>query len=149
MKRLAAFLVAAIGMTGSAFGQSSPPRGDSTEARIVEPENAGWSAWKNRDRKWFVESTVAEAVWISSGGVTDKAQHLRDLATDREVKGVDRSDQRVAMKTSDLVIMTYTATQDAVCAGLKLPERIVASVVHVKRSGRWLEALHIETPLAK
>ena len=149
MRRLLAFLVAAIGLTNAAFGQSSPPKRDSVEARIVALESAGWSAWKNKDRKWFAENTVAEAVWISSGGVTDKAQYLKDLATDCEVKGVELSDQKVTMKTSDLVIMTYTATQDAVCAGQKLPERIRASVVYVKRSGKWLEALYMETPLAK
>jgi hypothetical protein len=76
MKRLLALLVAGIGMTNAALGQSSPPKGDSVEARIVALENAGWSAWKNKGRKWFVENIVAEAVWISSGGVTDKALYM-------------------------------------------------------------------------
>ena len=149
MERLLVFLVVAIGMTGAAFGQSNPPSWDRVGARIVALENAGWSAWSNKDRKWFVQNTLPEAVWISSSGVTDKAQYLNDLATDCEVKGFELSDQKVTLKSSDLVITTYTATQDGVCAGQKLPERNRASVVYVQRGGRWLEALYMETPRAK
>jgi hypothetical protein len=88
-------------------------------------------------------------VWINADGVTDRARFLRNLPADCKVDGFALGDHKVTMATPDTVIMTYTATQDAVCSGTKLAERIRASVVYVKRNGRWLEAMYMETPQAK
>jgi hypothetical protein len=44
--------------------------------------------------------------------------------------------------------MTYTAMQDGVCSGKTIPAKVRASVVYVKRGGKWLAALYMETPAA-
>ena len=88
-------------------------------------------------------------MWINSEGITDRAQFLKDLPSDCDVKSFALADHRVTTEKPDLVVVTYTATQDAVCGGNKLPERIRASVVYVKRNGKWMETLYMETPAAK
>ena len=45
--------------------------------------------------------------------------------------------------------MTYTAMQDGACSGKIIPGNVRASVVYVKRGGKWLEALYMETPTVK
>jgi hypothetical protein len=44
------------------------------------------------------------------------------------------------------VIVTYGANQDAVCGGQKLPGKVNASSVWVKRGNKWLNAFHQESP---
>jgi hypothetical protein len=39
----------------------------------------------------------------------------------------------------DSVLMTYTAMQEGVCSGKTIPANVRASVVYVKRGGKWLE----------
>jgi hypothetical protein len=65
------------------------------------------------------------------------------------VNGFTLSDYKMITTTNEMAIMTYTAMQDAVCSGKKLPEKIRASVVYVRRNSKWLEAFYMETPQAK
>ena len=44
------------------------------------------------------------------------------------------------------VIVTYVGTQDAVCGGQKLPGKVNASSVWVKRGNKWMSAFHQESP---
>jgi len=148
MNRLSVFTLA-LGIATASVGQARPPELSKAGARIVALEQAGWTAWKNRDPQWYRENTAAEVVWINSDGITDKAQFLEDLPTDCRVEAFDLADYRVTTETPDLVVLTYTAAQDGICAGKKLPERIRAAVVYVQRNGKWIETLYMETPLAK
>ncbi len=50
------------------------------------------------------------------------------------------------MTGKDSALMTYTAMQDGVCKGKTIPAKVRASVVYVRRGGKWLEALYMETP---
>jgi len=44
------------------------------------------------------------------------------------------------------VLLTYTATQDAVCGGKKAPTTLRVAVNYVKRDGKWLEAMYMQAP---
>jgi hypothetical protein len=44
------------------------------------------------------------------------------------------------------VLLTYTATQDAICGGKKAPTTLQVAVNYVQRGGRWLEAMYMQAP---
>jgi hypothetical protein len=50
------------------------------------------------------------------------------------------------MLDKNAVLLTYTATQDAVCGGEKAPSSITVAVNYVNRDGRWLEAMYMQAP---
>jgi len=133
----------------AALAQAIPSGSDLARARVIELEKSGWTAWKNRDARWYAANTIREAVWINADGVTDKTQFLKELPTACKVASFALADYRFALTTRDMVIMSYTATQDAECGGKKLAPRVRASVVYVRRAGRWLEAMSMETPLTR
>jgi hypothetical protein len=46
------------------------------------------------------------------------------------------------MLAKDTALMTYKATQDAVCNGKKSPPVQWASSLYVKRGGKWVNAFY-------
>jgi hypothetical protein len=50
------------------------------------------------------------------------------------------------MLDKNAVLLTYTATQDAVCGGEKAPSLLRVAVNYVKRNGKWLEAMYMQAP---
>jgi enamine deaminase RidA (YjgF/YER057c/UK114 family) len=56
-------------------------------------------------------------------------------------------DFKLVMLSRDAVLMTYTATQDGVCSGQKIPRQVRSTVNYVRLGGRWLEAMYMETPI--
>ena len=90
---------------------------------------------------------MKDVLWITSDGITDKVQYLRNLPAGREIKHVALADFRFGVETSDSVVMTYTATQDGTCGGEQIPSAVRASVVYTKGGGKWREALYVETPI--
>src|SRR5882757_3025962 len=148
MKRLLP-LILGVTASSASFGQAIPMRNDVAQAKIITIENAGWNAWKNKDSRWYRDNTTKDVLWINADGITDKVRFLKDLPTDCDVAGFSLANYRFGVSTADTIIMTYTATQDAVCGGKTLPKKVRASVVYVRRGGKWLEALYMETPEAR
>jgi enamine deaminase RidA (YjgF/YER057c/UK114 family) len=147
MKQITTFLMLLMGLTLTAFGQGRIPRDARAEAEIIRLEKAGWEAWKNKNAAWYVGNTIDEMIGINSGGISNKAQIIRDLGS-CEVKSYAIDNFKFVMLTRDAITMTYTATQDAVCGGQKIPPRVRSTVNYVRRGGRWLEAMYMETPMS-
>ena len=135
-----------IGLPFVAFAQTKMSNNPKVEAQIIALEKAGWEAWKNRAPAWYQANTTDEVISINSGGVSNKAQMIKDLAA-CEVKSFALDNFKFVMLDKDAIVMTYTARQDGVCSGQKLPSQVRATVNYVKRDGRWLEAMYMETPM--
>ena len=148
MKKLMMILMIAIGISSIAFGQTKTSEDSKVEAEIIASEKAGWEAWKNKDAKWFQENIAEDLVQVTSDGVFSKAQVIKALPTDCDVKSVSLDDFKFVMLGKDVALLNYTATQDGVCGGKKLAPQIRATVNYVRRGGRWLEAMYMETPVA-
>ena len=86
---------------------------------------------------------------VNSESVSDKAQVIKSTATDCEVKSYSLDNFRFVMTGKDSALMTYTAMQDGICVGKTIPAKVRASVVYVRRGGKWLEALYMETPVTQ
>ncbi len=118
----------------------------SLEARIIELDTQGWEAWKNNDPQWFIDNTAENFQAISSTGISSKAEVVKGIPADCKVAAYSLSDFNFTMLDRNAVLLTYTATVDAVCAGEKAPSPIRAAVNYVQRDGKWLEAMYMQAP---
>ena len=149
MKKMIMILAIAIGALSFAFGQTKTANDSKLKGQIIALETAGWEAWKNKDSSWTRDNVTAEFLLINSDGVSNKAQVIKATATDCEIKGYSLDNFNFVTLDKDSVLMTYTAKQDGVCNGKTIPANVRASVVYVKRGGKWLESLYMETPTAQ
>jgi enamine deaminase RidA (YjgF/YER057c/UK114 family) len=140
-------MIIAVGISPVTFGQTKMSENAKVEAQIIASEKAGWEAWKNKDAKWFQENIAEDLVQVTSDGVFTKADVIKDLPTACEVKSVSLADFKFVMLGKDVALLNYTATQDGVCGGKKLAPQVRATVNYVRRGGRWLEAMYMETPI--
>jgi len=140
------FMLAVV-LSPAAFGQARLTSDPKAEAEIIALEKKGWEAWKNKSPEWYRANTTDEVIAINSGGVSGKAQMIKDLST-CDVKSFALDDFKFAMLDKDAALLTYTATQDGICGGEKIPSRVRSTVNYVRRAGRWLEAMYMETALS-
>lgn len=131
------------------FSQTKTVKEAQIETQIIALEKSGWEAWKNKNTEWFRTNTTEECMWINSEGISNKEQMIQSTQTDCKVKSVILDNFKFVMLTNNTVILTYTAVQDAVCNGIKIPSKIRASVNYVQRDGKWLEAFYMETTIAE
>ncbi len=142
-------MVIAIAASSAAFGQTKMSKDSKVETQIIALEKAGWEAWKNKDSSWIRNNVTEEFLLVNSESVSNKTQVIKSTATDCEVKSYSLDNFKFVTLDKDSVLMTYTAKQDGVCSGKTIPANVRASVVYVKRGGKWLEALYMETPTAQ
>ncbi len=145
MKKIMLILMIATGVSSVTFGQKmmTDPK---TEAQIIALEKAGWEAWKNKDISWVQKNATDEIMVITSTGVGDKAQYIKDALT-CDIKSVALDNFKVLMLDKDAAVMTFTAMQDGMCGGEKIPAQVRSTVNYVKRGGKWLVAMYMETPM--
>jgi len=149
MKKKIMIMMIAIAASSVALGQTTMSKDSKVEAQIIALEKAGWEAWKNKDSSWTRDNVTEEFLLVNSDGVSNKTQVVKSTATDCEVKSYSLDNFKFVTLDKDSVLMTYTAMQDGVCSGKTIPANVRASVVYVKRGGKWLEALYMETPTVK
>src|SRR5581483_7585875 len=117
------------------------------ENSLKAKEQAGWQSWKDKDPKAFQEMIPDDVVNIADGMVEHGKQAiLKDLSSGVcTVNNFSLSDFSFQWIDKDAVMLTYTATQDATCAGKKQPGKVIASSLWVKKNGKWMSPFHQET----
>ena len=116
------------------------------EKQIIELDKQGWEAWKNNDPNWFIENTTENFQSISSDGISNKSDVVTSTPTGCHVASYSLTDFNFTKLDENVVLLTYTATQDAVCGGEKAPSSLTVAVNYVKRDGKWLEAMYMQAP---
>ena len=149
MKKMIMVPLIALAALTFAFGQTKMSNNSKLEASIIALEKGGWEAWKNKDSSWIRDNVTEEFLLVNSESVSNKTQVIKSTATDCEVKSYSLDNFKFVTLDKNSVLMTYTAMQDGVCGGKKIPANVRASVVYVKRGSKWLEALYMETPTAQ
>lgn len=122
---------------------------DDVKSTVTTIEKNLWEAWKNNQTAAFEEHLADNSVSINPQGVSaGKEEAIKSMTgTPCDVRSFSFSDWQVHQLSSDTVLVTYKAKQDATCGGAKIPSNVVASSVYVKKDGKWLAASHQETPL--
>jgi hypothetical protein len=63
------------------------------------------------------------------------------------MKSFAHQDPSLRKLGADVLVLTYTATQDATCAGQKLPPKVKSTSIYVRQKGKWLNTHYQETPI--
>jgi hypothetical protein len=136
MKKIIMLVVIAIAASSVAFGQMKADK--SLETKLIAMETKAWETWKNNDRS-FIQSVLSDdAVFVDETGVSDKAQFIKNLYSGGcAVKSYALDNFKFVMLAKDTALMTYKATQDAVCNGKKSPPVQWASSLYIRRSSKW------------
>lgn len=129
-----------------ALGQTTRESEAALEARIIALDRQGWEAWKKNDPGWFEANTTEDFVSISSDGMSNKRDVVKATATDCAVKAFSLANFKFVMLDKNAVLLTYTATQDAVCGGKQAPATLRVAVNYVRHGDRWLEAMYMQAP---
>jgi hypothetical protein len=66
-------------------------------------------------------------------------------SADCQVKSFSLSGFAYSWLDSNSVIVTYAGMQEGTCSGKKIPAKVNASSVWVKRGSKWLTAFHQES----
>ena len=146
MKTLGALLALLLLPATPARGETARESQAALEARIIALDTQGWEAWKRNDPGWFKANTTEDFMSISSDGISDKSQVIKATATDCAVKSFALADFKFVVLDKNAVLLTYTATQDAVCGGKQAPTTLRVAVNYVRRGERWLEAMYMQAP---
>ncbi len=149
MKKLMMILMIAIGVSSVAYGQTKMSKDSEVEAQIIALEKAGWEAWKNKNSAWYQTNLTEDYLLVNSEGVNNKSQTVKSIAGECEVKSYSLDNFKFVMLDKNTALLTYTGMQDAVCNGKTIPATVRSSAVYVRRGGKWLEALYMETPTVK
>ena len=147
MKKILMILMITIGVSSVTFGQTKMATDSKVEAEIIALEKAGWEAWKNKDTSWIQKNGTDEVLYITSDGTSDRSQY-NEFTLSCDIKSFSLADFKLVMLDKDAVLLTYTATQEGVCGGQKIPSQVRAAVNYVKRGGKWLEAMYMETAMS-
>ena len=116
---------------------------------LVALEKAGWKAWAKGDGDFFRKNLTEDHVQViaGTGWVVGREAIATEIAKGAcEVKSFDLHDMKLRHLGKDAAILSYTATQDGSCEGNKLPAKVYATSVYVKKDGQWLAANYQETP---
>ena len=148
MKKTMTILLIAITATTVAFSQTNEPKNTEVTAQIIALEKQNWEAFKNKDAAWVQSNATEEFLNITSWGVATKSEYIKSLA-DCVIKSFELNDFKFVMLDKNAVLLTYTSTLDGVCGGQPLPKLVRASANYVRRGGKWLVALYMETPVAQ
>jgi len=113
--------------------------------QLSAKETKLWEAWKNKDPKPFQAGLSADSVMIGSGGVSNKADAIKEITSGGcDVKSFTLSDWKLAMIDADAAVITYKGAAVGTCGGQPIPAAW-ASSVWIKRGGRWQAFSHQET----
>jgi len=123
---------------------------EDVEETITAIERSLWEGWKNHDGQAFHEHIVDNHVQLTFQGTiwSGKQAVIQSIEGEGcEVKGYSLSDWVVHQVGENTVLLTYRATQDGVCDGETLPEKVMASAVYVRQNGKWMSGSYHETPV--
>jgi hypothetical protein len=145
MKKLALALVltTAFAMLFSGISQAQ----SGTEQKLTQMEKELWEGWKMHNADAFKTYMTADAVDVNAEGVTNKDEVVKEIAsTDCTVNAYAMENPKFLWVDKNTVVMQYHATQDATCAGHKIPDAVWASSVWANKGGSWKTVFHQESP---
>jgi uncharacterized protein (TIGR02246 family) len=129
---------------------AGPATAGDLKDELVAFDKALWAGWDSGDATAFKEHLTDDHVQAVAGAgiVHGKDKIIAGLDPDAcEVQSFDFQEINLRQLTDDVVLLSYVATQDAACGGAKLPPKVYATSVYVRRDGKWLSAAYQETPL--
>jgi len=128
----------------------SPTLAADLKDELVAIEKSAWKAWFDHDAKTYADLMTIDAIQVGSTGniMLGREKILAAQAKETcKLKSVDLADAKVRQPSTDVAILTYTATQDVTCEGEKPPPKVFSTSVYVRQEGKWRSNNYQETAL--
>ena len=123
--------------------------GDEAADELIALEQKMWQAWAKGDMAVFEKYLHEDSVSLTSGSViwgrADIIESYREAKC--EVRSFQLEDVKAHPINDNTVVLTYSAQQDATCAGEKLAPNLLATSLWVREGGQWQVANYQETPV--
>jgi len=120
------------------------------QAELMAVEKMLWTAWGKKDGEPFKKFLTADAVEIVAATTPAAGRDaiVKDITTlPCELRSFAHQDPKLRKLTKDVVVLSYTATQDATCSGKKMPPKVFSTAIYVLQKGKWMQTQYQETPL--
>jgi hypothetical protein len=115
--------------------------------KIIQLDQSGWEAWKNKNGNWFAENTTQDFISISADGISTREQVIAATNSDCEVEGYTLSPMKFTLLSDQSALLTYTVEQDGTCGGIKLHSKIRVAANYILQKDSWLEAFYMESKI--
>lgn len=121
---------------------------------IIQLENRFWQSMVDQHTKVAIAMLDEPAVIVSTHGALqfDRATYRQMAQQDAmAVKAFELSNMNVLFPNENTAVVTYRARQTLSVRGQSAPleQDMTDSSVWLRKDGRWLCAMHTETPLEK
>jgi hypothetical protein len=121
------------------------PAAGPTQADIEAKERATYDAIKAKNADALAAMLADDFVYVSPGGVIDKAKTLEGMKT-YDLTEYNMADVKFIKVDADLAVITYTETEKSTDNGKPNSGKPMrASTAWVSRGGKWLIAYHQES----
>lgn len=117
---------------------------------LVAKAKRMWVAWGKADGKVFEEQLTEDAVQIvaGTGMVSGRDAIVKEVSAGGcELRGFEFERTKLRKLSKDIAVLSYTATQDAVCGENKLPPKVQSTSIYVKKKKEWKLIRYQETPI--
>lgn len=141
---------AVIAALSLSFMLATPAHSGDLKDDLIAIEKSLWTAWSKKDAAVFEKHLTADYVQAVAGAgvASGRDKIVADLGSmDCNVASFTFIDASLRKLGPDVVIVSYTATQDATCGGEKLPPKVFVMSAYVRQQDRWLSASYQETPI--
>jgi hypothetical protein len=145
MKRL--LLVVVLVFVGAAVAGDD----EGGAENLAAIEQMTWEAWANNDAAAYGKFLAEGTIGIGLTGITiGKDENIAPVAAGScDVNSYELGEITAHKVAEGVVILTYEATQDATCDGVRVPEHVYSSSVWVEKDGEWYIAMYHETAVAE
>jgi hypothetical protein len=143
-KMLVMFVV--FGLLWCASAQDNKMNDSKVKETLLAQEKALWDAWAKKDTKAFDEWVAPNAMAIDMMGIWDKAATLKAVGSHNcTINSTKFSDEKLTWIDKNVAMLTFTAWQDGMCDGQKIPAKVFVSSTWKKAKGKWWAIAHAES----
>ena len=128
---------------------ATPALAQDAENAVIAKEKSLWVAWSNKDGEAFRSALTEDSVQVitGEGEIKGRDEIVRTMASPEcALNSYSLGKINARRLAPDIIILSYSATQDGICGKRPLPTNIQATAIYVRQKGQWLESHYQETP---
>lgn len=115
---------------------------------VIEREQAATNAVKTSDVAAFNRISGGTFTYVDPAGIVAWTPQTSQMLKDCVTKSIETSDVKTQQPEPDIVILSYRATLDQICGGVKSPSPVLILSVWQRGPTAWRMIAHSETPPA-
>ena len=128
---------------------ASPALAGQVEDQVLAKEKSLWVGFQKHDGELYRKSVTADSVQIvtNSPPMVGRDAIVKAMTDpDCTLKSYSLADEAAHRLAPNVIMLTYTTTQDGGCGGEKFQPKVHSTAIYVLEKGEWLERYYQETP---